>query len=96
VSAPTTPSPTLLRDDPELAILAALDHTLRLAIDALVAIYPELTDPEPPPWRCETTPEGLAADHLIARGHALQQAIAAYRAVLLDAREAQLHRELPF
>jgi hypothetical protein len=96
MSATSSPTPTDLRHDPELAIVAALDHTLRLAVAALVAIYPELSDSQRPLWRVEASASGEAASALVARSEALGQAISAYRAALLRARETELTDELPF
>ena len=94
--SPASPTPTDLRHDPELAILDALDHTLHLAVAALVAIHPELTDAEQPLWRVEASASGDAANTLVVRSEALAQAISEYRAALLRAREAEPIDALPF
>ncbi len=91
-----TVTPNDLRSDPELAILDTLDHTLELAVYALVAIYPELTDSEQPSWRRDHSAAGDAAVHLIAYGQKLETAIGRYRTAILDAREAQVNQDLPF
>ena len=89
-------TPNELRTDPELAILDALGHTLELAVYALVAIYPELTDSERPYWHSEDSAAGKEAAHLIACGERLETAICRYRTTILDAREEQVNQNLPF
>ncbi len=91
---PVTPN-DLIRD-PELAILAALDHMLELAVYALVAIYPELTDSERPSWRRDDSAAGLAASHLIACSQELECAVCGYRTAILRARESEANEDLPF
>jgi hypothetical protein len=91
---PVTPND--LRGDPELAILAALDHTLKLAVYALVAVYPELTDSERPFWLLEGSATGHAASQLLACGEELELAIRGYRTAILRAREAEANEDLPF
>ncbi len=90
------PTPDALRRDPELAILAALDHTLQLAVYALVAIYPDLTDSDRPLWRREDTAIDRAANHLVAATEPLTHAISEFRTVILRAREAEANEEFPF
>ena len=89
-------TPNDLRSDPELAILGALDHTIGLAVYALVAIYPELTDAEIPAWRQDHSTTGLAARHLITCTQELQSAVGHYRDAIRRAREAEVNEELPF
>ncbi len=89
-------TPDELRSDPELAILDALDYTLGLAIYALVAIYPELTDAEIPPWRRVDTKAGHAASHLIDCSEEVHRAVGRYRAAVLQARKADENQDLPF
>ncbi len=89
-------TPNDLRRDPELAILDTLDHTLKLAVYALVAIYPELTDSERPFWRREVSATGHAARYLIACSEELELAICGYRTAILWVREAEANEDLPF
>ena len=89
-------TPDELRSDPELAILDALDYTLGLASYALVAIYPELTDVEMPPWRRVDTEAGHAASHLITCSEEVHRAVCRYQTAVLQAREADENRGLPF
>lgn len=53
------PRPRALAQNPELAMLAVLHTTLETLIRALVAFYPHLAFPDPPPDR-----ESLAAYRL--------------------------------
>jgi len=90
------PTPDDLRRDPELAILAALDHTLKLAVYALVAIYPDLTDADRPLWRREDAAIDRAANHLVACTEPLEQAIGEFRTAILRVREAEANEEISF
>jgi hypothetical protein len=53
------PRPRALAQNPELAMLAVLHTTLETLVGALVAFYPHLAFPDPPPDR-----ESLAASRL--------------------------------
>jgi hypothetical protein len=76
---------------PELAILAALDDVIDLAIIALVAAQPELQPAADQRDDAESS-VAVAADHLIAAAQALAAAVATYRVALRDRRDD----ELPF
>lgn len=73
------PTPDDLEHAPELAILAALDHTLALAATALACVHPELRDPERPYWLGSPTRSVALATSLLRRTHRLQRALPAYR-----------------
>jgi hypothetical protein len=75
------PIPTLddLDRAPELAVLAALDHTLELAAAALAGAHPELCDPERPYWLGSPTRSLTIAKTLVPRIRGLQRGIRAYR-----------------
>ncbi len=73
------PTPNELAHAPELAVLAALDTTLEIALRALVAAHPALADPERPYWTLEESPTGSAANVLLGRAKAMLKALAAYR-----------------
>jgi len=96
VTSHPPPTPDDLRCDPELAILAALDHTLKLAVYALVAIYPELTDPERPFWLREDSSVDRAAHHIVDRSEELKLAIFEYQDAIRRTQEAQANEEFPF
>jgi hypothetical protein len=87
---------TLLRDTRFFDLLYRLDHTLKLAVYALVAIYPELTDAEQPFWRRDGSATGDVASHLLACSEKLERAICGYRTAILGAREAKTNEDLPF
>jgi hypothetical protein len=76
------PTPDDLAAAPELAILAALDHTLDLAASALACAHPELMDPERPYWRGSPTRALTIAETLVRRTRGFQRAIRAYRTAL--------------
>lgn len=69
---------------------------MELAVYALVAIYPELTDAEIPRWRRVDTESGYAASQLISCGEEVRRAVCRYRTAVLREREADANRDLPF
>jgi len=73
------PTPDDLLDAPELAILAALDLMLDLALHALVCEHPELADPERPYWLPQASPSATAARTVVAQADDLKQALVTYR-----------------
>jgi hypothetical protein len=73
-------TPLTLAEAPELALLALLDETLRIAGHALLAAQPALVG-DPPAWR--VTPELLAAKRLLRDATRLAAAIAHYRRSVL-------------
>lgn len=79
---------------PELAILAALHHTLTLTATALVFAHPELCDPERPYWLGSPTRSLTLAKTLVRRTHGLQRAIRAYRRALEIPRRHEHSTEL--
>jgi len=81
------PTPDDLNDAPELAILAALDGILELALRALVCEHPQLGDSECPSWARHTTPLGEAADRILDAARPLAKALEAYRRTAAITRE---------
>lgn len=73
------PTPDDLAHAPELAILAALENTLALAVRALVCAHPELTDPERPYWLRQASRMATAAETVVDRSADMKQALIAYR-----------------
>jgi hypothetical protein len=72
------PSPLQIEEHPELAILAAIELCLDLAVGALVALYPELADPERPYWcRNYLDPPAQASSDLAA-ANSLQDTLTHY------------------
>ena len=95
------PTPDELDSAPELAILAALDHTLELATRALACAHPELADPERPYWLLQSPRVPPAAKTLIHRTAALTRALRAYRKAVEiqrqdEAASARNRDDLPF
>jgi len=88
------PTPADLALAPELAILAALDDILDLAVYALVSVYPELADPERPYWLRESTPAAHAAELLVARTSGLKLALTEYRKAVALRREDETPHDL--
>jgi hypothetical protein len=68
------PRPPALQQNPELALLAVLHTTLEILVLSLVAFYPHLATPDPPP-DCET----LAAHRLTVSIWRFQRRLTRYR-----------------
>lgn len=83
------PKPAELAQAPELAILAALDDTLELALRALVAVHPQLGDPEYPAWARQAGPVPAAADRILKASKRLAHALDAYRRANTSQRDDQ-------
>lgn len=73
------PAPAELAQNPELAILDALDHDAELALRALVAMHPELADHERPYWVGTPSPLCDCAVDILERIYALRDALERYR-----------------
>ena len=84
------PAPEPLDEAPELAILAALDHTLELALRALVAAHPQLGDTECPAWARDPSPARYAAERILATATPLATAIDAYRRAVATRRDDEI------
>jgi hypothetical protein len=84
-----------LCSDPPLAILAALDATLSLAILSLAANHPCLSDCERPYYLPPLLPSDRAAEQLIPIATKLQQKLSAYRNAVAQENEAE-RRDSPF
>jgi len=74
-----TPTPIEIADVPELAILAALEDILDLALRALLAAHPQLGDPDCPYWAQDPSPAHAAADRILAAAVPLARALDTYR-----------------
>jgi len=83
------PTPAELDEAPELAILAALDDTLAIALRALVATYPQLGDSECPAWVREASAASDAADRILRASKRLAHALDAYRRAVIPHRDAE-------
>lgn len=96
---PRIPTPDELADNPELALLHALDDLLELVSRVLVAAHPELADPDAPYWVREASKTTHHANYIVATTHRLQQRIRAYRDAIMIVRErrfAESDPEIPF
>jgi hypothetical protein len=72
------PSPLQIDEHPELAILAALELCLDLAVRALVAHYPVLADPERPYWCRSYVDPPAHASSVLAAAYSLQDTLTLY------------------
>jgi hypothetical protein len=96
---PSLPTLDELDDSPEMSILVALEHTLALAMAALIAANPELASADEL-YGCGTPqlPHVWIADTLIDHANALRVALRHYR-LALDAwrqRREDDRNNLPF
>ncbi len=80
------PTPLDLSNDPELAVLAALDVLLELSVAALHAGYPDLGVDEPEPHALTAR-----AGAIVDAAHRLRGLLKGYRAAL-----ARHYRDIPF
>jgi hypothetical protein len=90
------PTPPEIADVPELAILAALEHTLDLALYALLAAHPQLSDPECPDRLRDPSPARAAADRIVTAAHSLARALDAYRRAVTPSPHQAPDRNVPF
>lgn len=74
------PAPPEIEHAPEIALLAVLQRTLDVAVYALLASHPCLTDPELS-FHLQH-PEVRAADNVLAHAHRLRDALDRYRAAI--------------
>lgn len=84
------PTPSQIADDPERAVLAALDITLELAENALIAACPELCDDHFPDGAGEVA---LCADRLLVLAREVHGALARYQLAQLRARQPGARQE---
>ena len=75
------PKPTELMDNPQLAILVALDTTLVAAMRALLAVHTVLLDDSFPR---ETSEQDYWAERIIYLGFDLEKALGKYRAMFQE------------
>ena len=75
-----------LANDPELAVLAALDVLLELSVSALHAAHPDLGVDDPEPHQLT-----MLAGSIIESAHGLRDLLRAYRVAL-----ERHHRNVPF
>ena len=87
------PSTLQVMDEPERAILAALDATLEITEIAVLAAHPELFAEEPPTGASEDL---LAADRLIGLIREMQGTIASYHRWLKETPGRQGQEDPPF
>ena len=92
------PTPDELADNPELALLHALDEILDLVPRVLVATHPELADSDAPFWVREASELTPLANPIVMGTHRLQQHLRAYRAAITRARDQRVESdpEIPF
>ena len=77
------PKPTELMENPQVAILVALDTTMLMAMRALLAVHTELLDGSFPR---DTTATQYWADRLIQLGFGVEEALRKYREALFEER----------
>ena len=90
------PTPFEIANAPELAILAALDATLDLALRALLAAHPQLGDPDVPSWARDSSPSRTTADRILALAVRLTHELNAYRRATAPSPRPEHDPEIPF
>jgi hypothetical protein len=86
------PTPAQLDQHPEAGVLALLHGALLLAVRSLVAVHPDIDDPERPCWAPAPSPASRPARRVIHRAHALLGALADYRTT----RDGDADADIPF
>lgn len=72
------PTPPELDQAPELALIAVLEFTLEIAVQALVAAHPQLCDHQRPYW-IPQTPSSMIAEVIVSTVDSLKQSLHDYR-----------------
>jgi len=90
------PRPPEIAHSPELAILAALDATLLIADDTLLATHPELWDQDRPWWRPPPDAMVRIAATIIDLAHRLRDELARYRSALEKRDQNARSDDVPF
>jgi hypothetical protein len=84
------PMPPQIMEDPERAILAALEVTLEIAVNSLLAAYPELCDDDFP---LRVSEAARWADRLISEAKKMEGVLAGYRYSLSTHKGEENERE---
>jgi hypothetical protein len=90
------PTPLEIAEVPELAILAALEHTLDLALYALLAAHPQLGDSDCPSRARDSSPAQAAADRIVTAAVPLGRALHAYRRAVTPSLPENPDPDVPF
>jgi len=86
------PTPAQLDEHPEAGVLALLEGALLLAVRSLVAVHPDIDDPERPYWAPAPSLASRSARQVIDRACALIGSLADYRTT----RDDDAEDDIPF
>ena len=89
------PTPPQLGEHPEAGALALLDNALLLAVRSLVAVHPDIDDPERPYWAPAPSPASRSARKVINRAYVLLGSLTDYRRMCEDNAEPN-EDDIPF
>ena len=89
------PTPPQLDVHPEDGVLALLDGTLLLAVRSLVAVHPEIDDPDRPSWVPTPSLASRSARQVINRAYELLGSLTDYRTTR-DADDEDDEGDIPF
>ena len=90
------PTPPQLDEHPEDGVLALIDGALLLAVRSLVAVHPDIDDPERPYWAPAPSPTSRSARQVINRAYALIGSLADYRTIRDDEDAEPTEDDIPF
>ena len=90
------PTPPQLHEHPEAGVLALLDDALLLAVRSLVAVHPDIDDPDRPYWAPAPSPASRSARQVINRAYELLGSLADYRTIREDEDAEPTDDDIPF
>ena len=89
------PTPPQLDEHPEVGVLALLDDALLLAVRSLVAVHPDIDDPNRPYWAPAPSSASRSARRVIHRAYALLGSLTDYRRMRED-NDEPTEADIPF
>jgi hypothetical protein len=90
------PTPQHLDEHPEDGVLALIDEALLLAVRSLVAVHPDIDDPERPYGARAPSPASRSARQVISRAYALIGSLADYRTTRAAEDDEPTEDDIPF
>ena len=90
------PTPPQLHEHPEDGLFVLLDDALLLAVRSLVAVHPDIEDPNRPYWKPAPSPASRSARQVINRAYALLGSMADYRTTRDSDDDEPTEDDIPF
>ena len=90
------PTPPQLHEHPEDGLFVLLDDALLLAVRSLVAVHPDIEDPNHPYWKPAPSPASRSARQVINRAYALLGSMADYRTTRDSDDDEPTEDDIPF